>query len=81
MVVQVDAGALTWAQVLNALNTILLIVASFLAREAWKAIHERIEKLEDRHGDMRERVAIVEESTRGWSQTNNPQRRKSDREE
>lgn len=53
-----------WSQLLSIANTVLMLVAGFLARDAWTTIHRRIDALEDHHGDMRERVASLEESRR-----------------
>lgn len=52
--------ALTWTAFLNIANTALIVLAGFLAREAWKNIHARVDAIEERHGDIRERVASLE---------------------
>lgn len=52
--------ALTWTAFLNIANTALIVLAGFLAREAWKNIHARVDAMEERHGDIRERVASLE---------------------
>lgn len=66
--------ALTWTAFLNIANTVLIVLAGFLAREAWKNIHERVDAIEERHGDIRERVASLEAAAGGA-----PRRRRSDR--
>lgn len=72
----VPETALTWTALLNIANTVLIVIVGFFGKEAWNAIHRRIDQLENRHGDMRERVASLEavsELPRG--------RRSTDREE
>lgn len=65
--------ALTWTAFLNVLNTALIILAGFLAREAWKNIHGRIGSLEEWRGDARERLASLETAS-----GNHPHRRRTD---
>lgn len=68
---------LTWAQVLNVANTLLVMLVGFFAKDAWKQLHRRIDSVEVEQGDMRERVASLE-TARGWT---HPQRRRTDRRE
>jgi hypothetical protein len=63
-----------WSEVLNIANTALLALVGFLLRDGWKAIHRRMDKIEEEHGDTRERVSSLE-AQRGW---NHPHRRRSD---
>lgn len=56
-------GVLTWTAFLNVLNTALIILAGFLAREAWYNLHRRVGTLEDFRGDARERLASLESGT------------------
>lgn len=67
--------ALTWTAFLNIANTCLIVLAGFLAREAWQNIHQRLDEVETRHGDFRERLATLE------AQADPPRRRRSDHEE
>lgn len=67
-------AALTWTAFLNLVNTGLVVIVGFLLREAWRTIHARIDEMEDRHGDMRERIASLEAGV-GWT---HPHRRHSD---
>jgi hypothetical protein len=55
-----EGVVLGWTAILNIANTFLVALLGFLLREAWVAIHKRMDALEEGHGDMRERVAIVE---------------------
>jgi hypothetical protein len=64
--------ALTWTAFLNVANTLLIVLAGFLAREAWKNIHVRLDAVEDQQGSMRERIAVVETAS------DIPRRRRTD---
>lgn len=57
------SDALTWTAFLNVANTALIILAGFLAREAWTTMHRRLNALEDFRGDARERFASLEAAT------------------
>ena len=63
MAIQSEAAAITWTAFLNIANTVLVALLGFVLREAWMAIHKRMDELEEKHGDMRERVAVVETTT------------------
>lgn len=65
-------AALTWTALLNFANTGLIIVVGFLLREAWRTIHRRMDEMEERHGDIRERVASLEAASGSY------RRRRSD---
>lgn len=69
-------GALTWTAFLNVLNTALIILAGFLAREAWNNVHRRVGTLEEFRGSARERLASLEAATGV-----HPHRRRTDSEE
>ncbi len=66
--------SLTWTQLLNIANTVLVLVVGFLLREEWKAIHQRIDALSVQQGVMRERLSSLE-AFRRWG---NPTRRETD---
>lgn len=70
----ITSETLTWAQVLNVVNTALIALVGFFAKEAWRQLHNRMDAVEDGQGDMRERVASLETAT-GW---NHPHRRRTD---
>lgn len=55
-----ESVTLTWTALLNIVNTVLVVIVGFFLKEAWTAIHSRIDKLEDNNTDVRERVASLE---------------------
>ena len=52
-----QVAPLTLTQILTGLNSLLIVLAGYLLREAWREMHRRVDDLERRGMDFREAMA------------------------